>query len=113
MAEKALNPEDKLNLGEHGGIKWLSRAAGRAVSRYRHHRQRPEVWRPVITCFNRIGAGQTCGPVEVSVENKWNTSGKLVGRGKNWHDMVFIWSPRRRTRSMSASVYGPVPSERF
>jgi len=28
--------------------------------------------------------------VKVPVQNQWNSSGKLVGRGKNWLDVVFI-----------------------
>jgi hypothetical protein len=46
--------------------------------------------------------------VKVSVENRWKSSGKYVGGGKNKHCVVFIWSPRRRTRKVSACVYGPV-----
>ena len=47
-------------------------------------------------------------PVKLPVENQWNSSGKLVGRMKNWRDVVFIWLPRRRTRSVLACGYGPV-----
>src|SRR5215471_18685446 len=52
-------------------------------------------------------------PVKVSVENRWNSSGKHVGGAKNKRGVVFIWSPRRRTRSVSACVYWPCPSESF
>jgi hypothetical protein len=38
--------------------------------------------------------------VKVSVEKQWISSGKFVARGKNRRDVVFIWSPRRRTRSV-------------
>lgn len=74
MAEKALNPEDMAtwaNMAASNGV-ILSRATGRAVRRYRHYR-RPKVRRPFITCFKMISTGQTCGPVEVPVENKWKT----------------------------------------
>jgi hypothetical protein len=50
----------------------------------------------------------TYRPVKVSVENRWNSSGKHVGGTKNKHGVVFVWSPRRRTRNVSACVYGPV-----
>ena len=46
--------------------------------------------------------------MKVSVENRWNNSGKHVGGVKNKHDVVFIWSPRRRTLNVSACVYGLV-----
>src|SRR5215470_2589985 len=52
-------------------------------------------------------------PVKVSVENRWNSSGKHMGGAKNKHGVVFIWSPHRRTRSVSACVYWPCPSESF
>src|SRR6516162_9493178 len=34
------------------------------------------------------------------------TSGKLGDRSKNCRDVVFVWSPRRRTRSVSACGCG-------
>jgi len=43
-----------------------------------------------------------------AVENRWKSSGKDVGEAKNKHGVVFIWSPRRRTRGVSACRCGPV-----
>src|SRR5262249_26801178 len=44
----------------------------------------------------------------MSVDNRWKSSGKHFGGVKKKHGVVFIWSPRRRTRSVSACRYGPV-----
>ena len=52
------------------------------------------------------------GPVKVSVENRWNSGGKHVGGTKNKQAWYFIWTPRQRTRNVSAGVW-PCPSESF
>jgi hypothetical protein len=36
--------------------------------------------------------GPVNGPVKVSVENRWNSSGKLVVPRQNCRDVLFIWS---------------------
>jgi hypothetical protein len=53
------------------------------------------------------------GPVKISVENRWNSSGKQWEEPKISMAWYFIWSPRRRTRNVSVGVYGPCPSESF
>jgi hypothetical protein len=51
-----------------------------------------------------ISTGQTFGPVEVSVENKWNASGKLVARAKirtTW----YLFGRRAEERGACRLVY--------
>src|SRR5262249_7753338 len=60
------------------------------VSRMRQHRQTLDFCRT--------------GPVKVSVENRWNSSGKHSGRAKNKHGVVCIWS-RAEERGTCQPVY--------